>query len=236
MYAWITDPNTWLTLGTLTLLEIILGIDNIFFLLLIVEKLPKNQQHTARCIGMSIAMLIRLVLLASMTWTMHLTNQACTIMNHHFSIHNVILLLGGFFLVFNSSVELYKNMKNLILSKKTYASHFAWTIIQIILLDMIFSLDSIITAIGLSNDLIIMMIAVMISAIIMIFFSKIISQYIQNNPSIKILALSALILIGISLILEGFEIYFEKNYIYFAIFFSTSIEIIRILQNKKKTY
>ncbi|VFP87191.1 TerC family protein [Candidatus Erwinia haradaeae] len=236
MYDWITDPNTWLTLATLTLLEIILGIDNILFLLLIVEKLPENQQHTARCIGMSIAMLTRLALLASMTWTIHLTNQACTVMDHHFSIHAIILLFGGCFLVFNSSVELYKNMKNLILSKKTYASHLTWTIIQIILLDMIFSLDSIITAIGLSNDLIIMMIAVVISAIIMMLFSKIISQYIQDNPSIKILALTSLILIGITLILEGFEIYFDKNYIYFAIFFSTSIEIIRILQNKKQTY
>ncbi|VFP86678.1 Putative UPF0053 inner membrane protein YgdQ [Candidatus Erwinia haradaeae] len=236
MYALITNPDAWLALGTLTLLEIILGIDNILFLSLIVEKLPRNQQNIARCMGMSIAMLMRLVLLASITWVIHLTNPVCTLMGHKFSIHDTILLFGGLFLVFNSSVELYKIMKDLIFLKKTHACHFAWTIVQIILLDMIFSLDSIITAVGLSNDLVIMMVAVVIAAIVMVFFSRLISEYIQHHPSIKILALVSLILIGMTLVLEGFEVYLEKKYIYISIFLTVSIAIIKILSNKTRPH
>ncbi|VFP82880.1 TerC family protein [Candidatus Erwinia haradaeae] len=233
MYEWITNPDMWLSLGTLTILEVILGIDNIIFLMLVVEKLPKQQQHSAHLIGMTAAMIMRLILLVSITKIMHCTGPLFVVEGHHFSIRDIILLLGGVFLLLSSSIELYTNIQGISCSKNTHAYPFWGAIIQIILLDMVFSLDSIITAVGLSAHLIIMMTAVIIAVLVMMLFSNIISSYINHNPSIKILALSALILIGMALILESFDIIIIKNYIYFAIFFSGIVATLEDKRNKK---
>ncbi|VFP79569.1 TerC family protein [Candidatus Erwinia haradaeae] len=235
MHEWITTPNTWLSLGTLIILEIILGIDNIIFLMLVVEKLPEDRQYSARILGMAATMIMRLILLIFIAWIMHYTDQLLTIVNHNLSIRDLILLCGGIFLCFSSNIELYRSIQGTSCSKKPNTYHFFGTIIQIILLDIIFSLDSIITAIGLSDNLVIIMTAVIISVPIMMFFSSIISNFMKNNPSIKILALSSLFLIGVTLILESFGINITKNYIYFAIFFSGFVESLNIKRNKQNT-
>ncbi|VFP84011.1 Putative UPF0053 inner membrane protein YgdQ [Candidatus Erwinia haradaeae] len=232
MYEWITNPDTWLALGTLTILEVILGIDNIIFLMLIVEKLPKKKQHSAHFLGMSAAMVMRLILLTFITQIMHYTDPLFAITDHNFSVRDLILLLGGVFLFFSSSLELYNSVQGVSFSTNTHTYPFLGAMIQIILLDIIFSLDSIITAVGLSDHLLIMMTAVVIAVLVMMLFSSMISDYISKHPSIKILALSSLVLISMTLILESVGIHITKSYIYFAMFFSGLIESLEIIRNK----
>jgi predicted tellurium resistance membrane protein TerC len=233
LFAWITDPNAWLALGTLTLLEIVLGIDNIIFLSLVVAKLPKHQQNKARRLGLLGAMVMRLALLASIAWLSHLTQTLFTLFGEAISARDLILLMGGLFLIWKASMEVHESIEGGGEEMKTNAHSFWGAIIQIMLLDIIFSLDSVITAVGLSDHLFIMMAAVVIAVGMMMFAARPIGEFVDRHPSVKMLALSFLILVGFTLILESFDVEVPKGYIYFAMFFSIAVECLNLLRNKK---
>ncbi|WP_075183152.1 TerC family protein [Pantoea sp. 1.19] len=233
MFDWIVDPNAWLALGTLTILEIVLGIDNIIFLSLVVAKLPKHQQARARRLGLAGAMLMRLGLLASIAWVIRLTDPLFTLLDHTFSARDLILIFGGLFLLWKSSKEIHETIEGEEGEHQTNVHSFLGAIVQIMLLDIIFSLDSVITAVGLSDHLFIMMAAVVIAVGVMMFAAKSIGEFVERHPSVKMLALAFLILVGFTLILEGFHVHVPKGYIYFAMFFSMAVETLNLLRSKK---
>ncbi|WP_297202148.1 TerC family protein [uncultured Pluralibacter sp.] len=233
MFAWITDPNAWMALGTLTILEIVLGIDNIIFLSLVVAKLPASQRNLARRMGLMGAMLMRLALLASIAWVAKLTTPLFTVLGHDFSARDLILLLGGLFLIWKASKEIHESIEGEEEGMKTNVHSFFGAIVQIMLLDIIFSLDSVITAVGLSDHLFIMMAAVVIAVGIMMFAARPIGEFVDRHPSVKMLALAFLILVGFTLILESYGIHVPKGYVYFAMFFSIAVETLNLLRNKK---
>ncbi|PSN08696.1 TerC family protein [Siccibacter turicensis] len=233
MFAWITDPNAWLALGTLTLLEIVLGIDNIIFLSLVVAKLPRHQQAKARRLGLTGAMIMRLSLLASIAWVIRLTNPLFTVLGQAISARDLILLLGGLFLIWKACKEIHETIEGEEEGLKTNVHSFFGAIFQIMLLDIIFSLDSVITAVGLSDHLFIMMAAVVIAVGVMMFAARPIGEFVERHPSVKMLALSFLILVGFTLMLESFDVHVPKGYIYFAMFFSIAVETLNLLRSKK---
>ncbi len=233
LLAWITDPNAWLALGTLTLLEIVLGIDNIIFLSLVVAKLPKRQQNKARRLGLAAAMLMRLALLASIAWISRLTTTLFTLFGEEISARDLILLVGGLFLIWKASKEMHETIEGGGEETQTNVHSFWGAILQIMVLDIVFSLDSVITAVGLSDHLIIMMAAVVIAVGVMMFAARPIGEFVDRHPSVKMLALSFLILVGFTLILESFGISIPKGYIYFAMFFSMMVEVLNLVRNKK---
>lgn len=217
----------------LTLLEIVLGIDNIIFLSLVVAKLPTAQRAHARRLGLAGAMVMRLALLASIAWVTRLTNPLFTIFSQEISARDLILLLGGLFLIWKASKEIHESIEGEEEGLKTRVSSFLGAIVQIMLLDIIFSLDSVITAVGLSDHLFIMMAAVVIAVGVMMFAARSIGDFVERHPSVKMLALSFLILVGFTLILESFDIHVPKGYIYFAMFFSIAVESLNLIRNKK---
>lgn len=233
MFDWIVDPDAWLALGTLTILEIVLGIDNIIFLSLVVAKLPASQQAKGRRLGLFGAMVMRLCLLASISWVIRLTYPLFTVFATEVSVRDLILLLGGLFLIWKSSREIHQALEGGETDQTTHVSSFLGAITQIMLLDIIFSLDSVITAVGLSNHLFIMMAAVVISVGVMMFAARPIGEFVARHPSVKMLALAFLILIGFTLILESVDVHVAKGYIYFAMFFSMGVEALNLLRNKK---
>ncbi|QKN80637.1 TerC family protein [Scandinavium goeteborgense] len=233
MFAWVTDPNAWMALGTLTIMEIVLGIDNIIFLSLVVAKLPTAQRNHARRIGLFAAMMMRLGLLASIAWVVRLTNPLFTLFDHSFSARDLILLAGGLFLIWKASKEIHESIEGEEEGLKTNVHSFFGAIVQIMLLDIIFSLDSVITAVGLSDHLFIMMAAVVIAVGVMMFAARPIGEFVDRHPSVKMLALAFLILVGFTLMLESFSIHVPKGYIYFAMFFSIAVETLNLLRNKK---
>ncbi|MBP2849347.1 MULTISPECIES: TerC family protein [Dickeya] len=233
MFDWIADPNAWLALGTLTILEIVLGIDNIIFLSLVVAKLPKHQQNKARRIGLLCAMLMRLCLLASIAWVIRLTNPLFSVFGQAVSARDLILFFGGLFLIWKSSKEIHETIEGGAEDHASQVHSFFGAIVQIMLLDIIFSLDSVITAVGLSDHLFIMMAAVVIAVGVMMFSARPIGEFVDRHPSVKMLALSFLILVGFTLILESVAIHVPKGYIYFAMFFSMSVEALNLMRGKK---
>ncbi|HEY2451360.1 MAG TPA: TerC family protein [Scandinavium sp.] len=233
LFAWVTDPNAWMALGTLTILEIVLGIDNIIFLSLVVAKLPTAQRNHARRIGLFAAMVMRLALLASIAWVVRLTHPLFTLFEHAYSARDLILLFGGLFLIWKASKEIHESIEGEEEGLKTNVHSFFGAIVQIMLLDIIFSLDSVITAVGLSDHLFIMMAAVVIAVGVMMFAARPIGEFVDRHPSVKMLALAFLILVGFTLILESFGIHVPKGYIYFAMFFSIAVETLNLLRNKK---
>ena len=214
LFAWITDPNAWLALGTLTLLEIVLGIDNIIFLSLVVAKLPTAQRAHARRIGLMGAMVMRLALLASIAWVVKLTNPLFTVFGQEISFRDLILLLGGLFLIWKASKEIHESIEGEEEGLKTNVHSFLGAIVQIMLLD-------------------IMMAAVVIAVGVMMFAARPIGDFVDRHPSVKMLALSFLILVGFTLMLESFDVHVPKGYIYFAMFFSIAVESLNLLRNKK---
>lgn len=234
MFDWIANPNAWLALGTLTILEIVLGIDNIIFLSLVVARLPRPQQNLARRVGLACAMLMRLLLLSSIAWVIQLTHPLLTLMNHTVSLRDLILFGGGLFLIYKSSQEIYDTIDDADAEVETRPLGFFRAILQIILLDIIFSLDSVITAVGLSDHLFIMMAAVVLSVLLMMFAARPIGDFVQRHPSVKMLALAFLILVGFTLILEGLDKPVPKGYIYFAMFFSLGVEALNLLRRRNK--
>ena len=228
------QPETYISLLTLTLLEIVLGIDNIIFISIITDRLPKEQQKRTRTIGLMLALIMRIILLSFITYIIQLKEPLFTITKFEVSVRDVILFLGGTFLLAKSVSEIHGKVEGSHeheVSKKKQS--FAQVILQILLLDIVFSFDSILTAIGLSNQLPIMITAIIISMIVMIYFVEIISRFINKHPTLQVLALSFLILIGFMLILDGFHFEIPKGYIYFALFFSVMVEMINMKLRKK---
>lgn len=226
---WITDPQTWISLITLTSLEIVLGIDNIVFISILAGKLPEDQQDRARLWGLGLAMGTRILLLLSLSWLIQLTEPWIIIFGQELSGKDLILLGGGMFLLAKSTLEIHDKLEGEEghASAKVSAS-FSSVLIQIILLDIVFSLDSVITAVGMANLIGVMIAAVVIAVIIMLFSSKPISDFVNRRPTVKILALSFLLLIGVSLVAEAFEIHIPKGYIYFAMGFSVFVEMLNL--------
>jgi len=227
-----------IALITLSFLEIVLGIDNIIFISIITNKLPDSQKQKGRVLGLSLALIFRIMLLASLTWMVkHLTTPIFSILSHDFSIREIILSIGGLFLLAKSTVEIHHKLD---IAHGEGSSHlkdattFAAVIIQIGLIDIVFSFDSILTAIGLTKMLPVMIAAVIISMIIMMIFSGKVADFIHKNPTLEILALSFLLLIGFMLVLEGFHYEIPKGYIYFAVFFSLFVEMLNMKMRKRR--
>jgi len=232
---WITDPNYLIAFLTLTILEIVLGIDNIIFISIVSGKLPENVQPKARIIGLALAMIMRIILLLSLVWIMKLTTPLFEILSQEISGRDLILIVGGLFLIGKSTFEIHDKLEGEEGSKsaKIYPS-FSNVIIQIILLDIVFSLDSVITAVGMVDKIGVMISAVIVAVIFMMIFSTPISNFVHKHPTIKILALSFLILIGLSLVTEGFDQHISKGYIYFAMAFSVFVEMLNIKVRGRK--
>ncbi len=231
---WVTHPEGWIALLTLTALEIVLGIDNIIFISILSGKLPHAQQARARTLGLALAMLTRIGLLLSLTWVMGLTQPLVTIVRD-FSGRDLILVLGGLFLIAKSTHEIHDKLEGAQEGgRKVIVSTFAAVIIQIVLLDIIFSLDSVITAVGMAQHLSIMVIAVIVAVIFMMFFARYISDFVHKHPTIKMLALAFLLLIGVTLIADGFGQHVPKGYIYFAMAFSVFVEMLNLRLRRSK--
>jgi predicted tellurium resistance membrane protein TerC len=227
---WITDPNAWIALATLTGLEIILGIDNIIFISILTGKLPAERQDRARIMGLGLAMITRILLLFTLTWIMHLTQPFFSILGNEISGRDLILIGGGLFLLVKSTLEIHDRLegKGGGHEVKQVRVSFAGVLIQIALLDIVFSFDSVITAIGMAEELAIMVAAVVIAVIFMMVSSGGISRFVENHPTIKVLALSFLFLIGIVLIADGLGRHIPKGYIYFSLAFSVGVEMINL--------
>ncbi len=234
--TWITDPQVWIAFLTLSLLELVLGIDNIIFISILSGKLPAKDQPRARFIGLSLALVMRVLLLLSLSWVMGLVEPLFSILGQHVSGRDLILLIGGLFLIFKSTHEIHGSLEGSEgeSSRKVYAN-FTSVIIQIMLLDIVFSLDSVITAIGMVDNVWIMIAAVIVSIIAMMLFAGKIGAFVQRHPTIKMLALSFLLMIGVTLIAEGMEFHIPKGYIYFAMAFSVFVEMLNIRLRKKTT-
>lgn len=225
-----------IALLTLTFLEIVLGIDNIIFISILTNKLPKDQQQKGRVFGLTLALGFRVILLFSLTWMVkHLTNPLFSVLSNDFSVREIILIAGGLFLLAKSTMEVHHKLDIAHGEKEEVkaVTSFASAIIQIGLLDIVFSFDSILTAIGLTSMLPVMITAVVISMIIMMIFSGKVADFIHKNPTLEILALSFLLLIGFMLVVEGFHYDIPKGYIYFAVFFSLFVEVLNMKLRKK---
>ena len=231
---WIFEPQSWVALVTLTVLEIVLGIDNIIFISILAGKLPRNQQARARSVGLSLAMLTRIGLLFSLTWVMRLTTPLFTTLGNEISGRDLILLFGGLFLVAKATHEIHNKLEGEEgETSKAVKPSFTSIIVQILLLDIVFSLDSVITAVGMANILAIMVTAVVIAVGFMLFFASPISDFVHRHPTVKMLALAFLLLIGVTLIAEGFDQHVSKGYIYFAMAFSVLVEMLNLRLRKR---
>ncbi|MBI4847078.1 MAG: TerC family protein [Nitrospirae bacterium] len=226
---WITDPQSWIALVTLTALEIVLGIDNIIFISILTGRLPVHQQPKARIIGLALAMLTRIMLLFSLTWLMGLTAPLFTILKNEISGRDLILMIGGLFLLGKSTLEMHDKLEGEEgHSSATVKAAFASVLIQIMFLDIVFSLDSVITAIGMASRVAIMVAAVVIAVAFMMLSASSISNFVEKHPTVKMLALSFLLLIGIALIADGLDLHIPKGYIYFAMAFSVFVEMLNL--------
>jgi predicted tellurium resistance membrane protein TerC len=231
---WLTDPQIWIALATLTALEIVLGIDNIIFISILAGKLPVNQQDKARKVGLGLAMFIRIALLMSLAWMIKLTSPLFTVVGNEISGRDIILIVGGLFLLAKSTHEIHGKLEGEEGgSSARVAPTFSGVIVQILLLDIVFSLDSVITAVGMVEHLWIMITAVVVAVGVMLFAAAPISNFVDRHPTIKMLALSFLLLIGMALIAEGFDQHIPKGYIYFAMAFSVFVEMLNIRMRKK---
>jgi predicted tellurium resistance membrane protein TerC len=229
MMDFLTDPQIWIALATLTFLEIVLGVDNIIFISILSGKLPHEQQPKARRLGLLGAMVTRVLLLFSLAWIIKLTAPWFTLIGHDISGRDLILILGGLFLIGKSTYEIHDKLEGAEgHASARVAASFASVIVQIMLLDVVFSLDSVITAVGMVDELWVMVAAVMIAVGIMMASAEPISAFVHKHPTVKMLALSFLLLIGVSLLLEGFDQHIPKGYIYFAMGFSVFVEMINL--------
>lgn len=227
---WLTDPQVWIQLVTLTALEIVLGIDNVIFISILAGKLPHPQQTKARLIGLTLAMLTRIALLFSIVWLTKLTVPLFTVLHNEISGRDLIFIIGGLFLLAKSTFEIHEKLEGAggKAARQSGASSFTGIIVQIILLDIVFSLDSVITAVGMANLLGIMVAAVVIAVGFMLLFAGYISNFVERHPTLKMLALSFLLLIGITLIADGLGQHIAKGYIYFAMAFSVFVEMLNL--------
>jgi predicted tellurium resistance membrane protein TerC len=235
MFEWLTSPEAWIALGTLTALEIVLGIDNIIFISVLVGRLPENQRAFARQTGLGLAMIARLALLFSIVWVMGLTEPWVTVFTHAISGRDIILVGGGLFLLAKATHEIHNSLEGVEEGGPIAgAASLGMVLLQIALLDIVFSLDSVITAVGLVDQISLMAIAIILAVIVMLVSARAIGEFVDNHPTIKILALSFLILVGVMLMMEGFDVHVPKGYIYFAMAFSVTVEMLNIRMRKKR--
>lgn len=242
---WLSNPEIWISLITLTVLEIVLGIDNIIFISIMASKLPAHQQKKARQVGLALAMITRVLLLMSLTWIMRLTSPLFNMADWiglttgewyeklAISGRDLILIIGGLFLIYKSTREIHEKLEGDEHAVETKAVvTFSGVIVQILLLDIVFSLDSVITAVGMADHIGVMIAAVIIAVLVMMVSASGISDFVNKHPTVKMLALSFLLLIGVSLLAEGFEQHIPKGYIYFAMAFSVLVEMLNLKMNK----
>jgi predicted tellurium resistance membrane protein TerC len=232
---WITNPEAWIALATLTALEIVLGIDNVVFISILASKLPRHQQSKARRLGLGLAMVMRIALLFSLTWIIKLTAPLFTVLGEEISGRDLVLILGGLFLLFKATREIHDRLEG----EEGEASarvvpSLASVLIQIMLLDIVFSLDSVITAVGMAEDLGVMVTAVVIAVGFMMLFAAPISEFVDRHPTVKMLALSFLLMIGLALVAEGLDQHIPKGYIYFAMAFSVLVETLNLRMRRAK--
>ena len=234
MMDWLFDPQAWIALGTLTALEIVLGIDNIIFISVLVGRLPEHKRPRARIAGLSMAMVMRILLLISITWIMRLSAPLFTVLGRAISWRDLILIGGGLFLLVKSTFEIHGSLEGGEHSAAAAsAASFAQVLIQITLLDIVFSLDSVITAVGLAQHLPVMILAIVIAVGIMMISAGPIGTFVDTHPTIKMLALSFLILVGVTLVAEGMAFHIPKGYIYFAMAFSCGVEMLNLKIRKR---
>ncbi|MBN1379256.1 MAG: TerC family protein [Gammaproteobacteria bacterium] len=233
---WFSDPQAWIALATLTALEIVLGVDNIIFISILVGRLPTNQQPSARTLGLGLAMLTRIGLLFCLTWAMGLTEPLFSILDQAISGRDIILIAGGLFLLSKSTHEIHSALEidaDAPVIRRA-ARQYISILVQVALLDIVFSLDSVITAVGLVDQLSIMVIAIMLAVAVMMLAAGAISRFVNDHPTIKMLALSFLILIGFALVAEGLDFHIPRGYIYFAMAFSVMVELLNMkIRNRK---
>jgi predicted tellurium resistance membrane protein TerC len=230
---WLADPQLWIAFGTLTALELVLGIDNVIFISILAGKLPADQQKKARLVGLALAMLMRVALLFSLSWIIRLTAPLFEVLGQEISGRDLVLIAGGLFLLGKSTHEIHQKLEG----DEGEASarvkpSFMSVIVQILLLDVVFSLDSVITAVGMVNEIGIMIAAVVVAIVFMMAFAGPISAFVERRPTVKMLALSFLLLIGMTLVAEGFDQHIPKGYIYFAMAFSVFVEVLNLKLRK----
>ncbi len=228
------SPENWIALLTLTVLEIVLGIDNIVFISILSGKLPEHQRGTARQVGLALAMFMRIGLLFSLSWLVSLTAGLFTVFDNEISGRDLILISGGLFLLAKATREVHHNLEGETSEGTVKAVSFASVITQILLLDLVFSLDSVITAVGMVDEVTIMIIAVVFAVGVMLIFAKSVSEFVENHPTVKMLALSFLLLIGMSLVADGLDFHIPKGYIYFAMGFSIMVEFLNLLAKRRR--
>ena len=232
---WISTPEAWIALLTLTALEIVLGIDNIIFISILVDRLPDHQQKKARLIGLGLAMIMRILLLLSLSWVMGLKETLFAVMGHEVSGRDLILLGGGLFLIWKSTQEIHHSLAGETEETQgTPQATMGAILVQIAILDIVFSLDSVITAVGMADEVGVMITAIVIAVGVMMFCAQAIGEFVENNPTIKMLALSFLILVGTALLGEGMHFHIPKGYIYFAMAFAVVVEMLNLKLRKNK--
>ena len=233
--SWLSDPQAWIALATLTALEIVLGIDNVVFISILAGKLPQGEQARARRVGLLLAMVMRVGLLFCLSWIIRLTAPLFTILSQEISGRDLILLLGGLFLLAKSTHEIHQKLEGDVGSASARVLPSFWgVIVQILLLDIVFSLDSVITAVGMAQQIGVMVVAVVLAVGFMLVFAGPISGFVERHPTVKMLALSFLLLIGVTLIAEGFDQHISKGYIYFAMAFSVFVEFLNLRLQRPK--
>ena len=234
-FSWVNDPQAWVAMLTLTVMEIVLGIDNIVFISILTDKLPEAERPRARLLGLGFAMVTRILLLLSISWVMRLKDPIFAVFGHEISGKDLILILGGLFLLYKATTEIHHKIEGVAEEEKKSAKGAALgaILVQIAILDIVFSLDSVITAVGMVEHVSVMVAAVLISVGFMMFFAGPVSSFISRHPTVKVLALSFLLLIGTTLVAEGFHVHFSKNYVYFAMAFSVLVEALNIRMKNK---
>lgn len=231
---WLADPQAWMALVTLTLLEIVLGIDNIIFVSILTSKLPLHQQPRARTLGLGFAMITRLMLLFSLVWLTRLTAPLFTIMEMDISVRDLVLIIGGAFLIAKSTMELHSSLEGPEEHQASASAHgFSLIIVQIAIIDIIFSLDSVITAVGMAQHIEVMALAIVIAVMFMMVFAGTVSRFIDSHPTLKVLALSFLLMVGLALIADGLDFHIPKGYIYVSMAFSIFVEALNIRLRKR---
>jgi predicted tellurium resistance membrane protein TerC len=232
--SWLTDPQAWIALVTLTVLEVVLGVDNIVFISILAGKLPRAQQSRARRVGLGLAMFLRIGLLLSLAWIMRLTAPLFTVLGNEIAGRDIILIAGGLFLLAKATHEIHDKLEGEEGAGATrVAASFTGVIVQILLLDIVFSLDSVITAVGMAQQVSVMVIAVVLAVGFMMLFANPIGDFVERHPTVKMLALSFLLLIGVALIADGLAFHIPKGYIYFAMGFSVFVEMLNLRLKRK---
>jgi predicted tellurium resistance membrane protein TerC len=236
MIELLSSPDAWISLATLSFLEIVLGIDNLIFISIMASKLPEHQQHTARLLGLGLALVTRLVLLASVVWLVRLTAPILDVGDLALSWRDIILIVGGMFLLAKATLEIHSAVEGEehVTTAATASGLFALVVAQIVALDVIFSLDSVLTAVGLTDKFPIMATAIVLAILVMIFLAKPLSGFVERHPTVKMLALSFLLLIGLALTADGLHFHIPRGYLYFAIVFSVMVEVLNLLARRNR--